>query len=116
MPMSKYVINSELIYQWFLTSVADYELNIEELNFDSESKEFFGSIKPYIQRTLALMMYTCYLTQELSRVMKLNGIIGKDISITGTDATKRVTKAELEHELQRVEALLHKQKKHSFNN
>lgn len=60
-------------------------------------------------------MYVNYLTQELSRVMKLNGIIGKDISLTGVDATKRVTLEELQSEKIYVEKLLNKQKQHAFN-
>ena len=59
-------------------------------------------------------MYVNYLTQELSRVMKLNGIIGKDISLTGMDARKRVTIQELESEKLYAEKLLHKQKQHCF--
>ena len=46
--------------------------------------------------------------------MALNGIYGKDIQITGGDATKRVTKQEFEHEISRVNQMLHKQKQHCF--
>ena len=39
---------------------------------------------------------------------------GKDISLTGMDATKRVTIQELESEKLYAEKLLHKQKQHCF--
>ena len=42
--------------------------------------------------------------------MALNGIYGKDIQITGQDATKRVTKQEVDDQIARVEVLLHRQK------
>lgn len=60
-------------------------------------------------------MYVSYLQRELSRVMALNSIYGKDIQIAGTDATKRVTKLELEHEISRVNERLHKMKQHCFD-
>lgn len=66
-------------------------------------------------RTLAQMMYVCYLQRELSRVMALNAISGKDLTITGMDATKRVTKQELDSQVALVETLLHRQKNHSYN-
>ena len=60
------------------------------------------------------MMYVSYLQRELSRVMALNGIYGKDVQLTGQDATKRVTKQELDSEKEYVETLLHKQKQHAY--
>ena len=55
-------------------------------------------------------MYTYYLTRELSRAEKLNGIVTKDISITGSDASKRVTLADLELQLNKAKDMLNKQK------
>ena len=61
-------------------------------------------------RILAQMMYVSYLQRELSRVMALNGIYGKDVQLTGQDATKRVTKQELDNQIALVETLLHRMK------
>ncbi len=112
---SKFEINEGLEYQWFLNALADYELEIGFLEFSEESRNFTYSLPRYTIKTLGLIMYVNYLTQELSRVMKLNGIIGKDISLTGMDATKRVTIEELQSEKIYAEKLLHKQKRHAFN-
>jgi len=60
-------------------------------------------------------MYTEYLTRELSRIEKLQGFHGKDIQLTGSDESKRTTKADLELELQRCNEYLHKQKRHGYN-
>ena len=112
---SKFEIDEGLEYQWFLNALADYELELSELNYLESQRVFADSLPRYIVKTLGLIMYVNYLTQELSRVMKLNGIIGKDISLTGMDATKRVTIEELQSEKIYAEKLLHKQKQHAFN-
>ena len=112
---SKFEIDMDLEYQWFLNALADYELEIGFLEFSEGSRSFSYALPRYIIKTLGLIMYVNYLTQELSRVMKLNGIIGKDISLTGMDATKRVTLEELQNEKIYAEKLLHKQKQHAFN-
>lgn len=112
---SKFEIDKDLEYQWFLNALADYELELSELNYLESQRVFADSLPRYVVKTLGLIMYVNYLTQELSRVMKLNGIIGKDISLTGMDATKRVTLEELQSEKIYAEKLLHKQKQHAFN-
>ena len=116
MPLTKYVIAPELEQEWLKTAVADYELDLGcDLQYDASSLTFSSKLSGQTVRILALMMYVSYLQRELSRVMALNGIYGKDIQITGTDATKRITKQELEHENGRVHALLHKLKVHAFD-
>lgn len=116
MPLTKYVIAPELEQEWLKTAVADYELDLGcDLQYDASSLTFSSKLSGQTVRILALMMYVSYLQRELSRVMALNGIYGKDIQITGADATKRITKQELEHENGRVQALLHKLKVHAFD-
>lgn len=112
---SRFEINEDLQYQWFLNALSGYELEIGALDYQEQSRIFSSRLPLSVVRTLGLMMYENYLTQELSRVMKLNGIIGKDISLTGLDATKRVTLQELENERNHVQELLHKQKQNCFN-
>lgn len=115
MPLTKYVIAEELEQEWLKVAVADYELDLScDLEYDSDTLMFSAKLDNITVRILSLMMYVCYLQRELSRVMALNGIYGKDIQITGGDATKRVTKAELDNEMSRVRERLHKLKKNSF--
>lgn len=111
MPQTRFDIPEALEDQWLKTAIADYELNIGcELPYDDVTKEFAGKVPMIVQTTLGRMMYVSYLTRELSRVMALNGIYGKDVQITGQDATKRVTKQELDSQIALVELLLHRQK------
>lgn len=114
MPLTKFEIPEGLEAEWLSTAVADYELNIScDLQYDPIIREFAGELDGIVCRTLAQMMYVSYLQRELSRVMALNGIYGKDVQITGQDATKRVTKQELNDQIALVETLLHRQKQHS---
>ena len=115
MPLTKFEIPEALEAEWLKIAVADYELNIGvDLKYDAGKREFSGTLSSIVCRTLAQMMYVSYLQRELSRVMALNGIYGKDIQMTGQDATKRVTKQELDSQIALVETLLHRQKTHAF--
>lgn len=115
LPQSKYLLPDGLVYEWFNTALGIYELEIESLNYDDELCEFDKQLTRFQISTLSLLMYTNYLTRELSRAEKLNGISGKDIQMTGADGTKRVLLADLELELKRVSDLLDKQKTYRFN-
>lgn len=115
MPLTKFEIPEGLEAEWLKIAVADYELNLGcDLKYDAEKCEFSGILSSITCRTLAQMMYVSYLQRELSRVMALNGIYGKDVQLTGQDATKRVTKQELDSQIALVESLLHRQKQHAY--
>lgn len=115
MPLTKFEIPEGLEAEWLKIAVADYELNLGcDLKYDAEKREFSGILSSITCRTLAQMMYVSYLQRELSRVMASNGIYGKDVQLTGRDATKRVTKQELDSQIALVESLLHRQKQHAY--
>lgn len=115
MPLTKFEIPEALEAEWLDTAVSDYELNIGcSLEYDRKTRTFGGDLNSVVVRTLAQMMYVSYLQRELSRVMALNGIYGKDVQLTGQDATKRVTKQELDSQIALVESLLHRQKQHAY--
>lgn len=115
MPLTRYNIPEGLEAEWLSTAVADYELNLScKLGYDRETREFPGKLDDITVRVLAQMMYVSYLQRELSRVMALNGLYGKDVQFTGQDATKRVTKQELDDQIARVETLLHRLKTPSY--
>lgn len=111
MPLTKFDIPEGLEAEWLKIAVADYEFNLGcDLGYDAGQRAFAGTLPMIAARTLAQMMYVSYLQRELSRVMALNGIYGKDIQITGQDATKRVTKQELDSQKELVEVMLYRQK------
>ena len=115
MPLTKFEIQEGLEREWFSTAVADYELNIGcDLEYNEKKEKFSKKLDRSVVRTLAQMIYVSYLQRELSRVMSLNGIYAKDVQVTGQDATKRVTKQELDDQIALVERLLHRQKEPAY--
>lgn len=113
-PMSKKPLPTGLEHQFFLNALAQYELEIGELGFDDTADAFKTKINRGAVLTLGMLMYVEFLTRELSRIEKLNGFHGKDIQMTGSDGSKRVTLSDLELEINRVNELLHKQKIHAY--
>ena len=113
--MAKKALPEGLEDEWFDSALAQYETDIDELGYDSDESQFDSKLKRGVIYTLGLIMYMEYLTRELSRAEKLNGIRGKDIQLTGSDASKNVTYKDLLFEKERVQELLHKQKTHAFN-
>lgn len=114
-PMAKKALPEGLEDEWFNSALAQYELEIDELNYNDSVSEFDSKLKHSVVYTLGLIMYLEYVTRELSRAEKLNGFYGKDIQLTGSDASKNVTYKDLIFEKERVQELLHKQKTHAFN-
>ena len=113
--MAKKALPEGLEDEWFNSALAQYELEIDELNYNDDVSEFDSKLKHSVVYTLGLIMYLEYVTRELSRAEKLNGFYGKDIQLTGSDASKNVTYKDLIFEKERVQELLHKQKTHAFN-
>ena len=113
-PLSKYALPDGLENQFFVNALAEYELEIGDLGYDEITQTFNENVHRGAILTLGMLMYINYITRELSRIEKLNGFKGKDISLTGNDASKRITLADLELEIKRVNSLLHKQKNHCF--
>lgn len=114
LPQSKYALPESLEKQWFYDALGEYELELDNLEFDEDAEQFSAKLKQYQVKTVALIMYTYYLTRELSRAEKLSGISGKDISITGGDESKRITKADLELQMSRAKHLIDKQMKRCY--
>ena len=114
-PMAKQALPEGLEDEFFLSALAEFELDIKNLEYDESSSEFSTTLDRAVIYTLGLMMYSEYLTRELSRLEKLQGFYGKDIHLTGNDASKNVTYKDLIGEQERVQMLLHKQKNHAYN-
>ena len=114
-PMAKKALPEGLEDAWFLSALAQYELEIGELDYNETTNKFGSKLNRSVIYTLGLLMYLEYVTRELSRAEKLNGFYGKDIHLTGSDSSKNVTYKDLVLEKERIQELLHKQKTHAFN-
>lgn len=105
---------SGLDYAFFESALAYYELEINSLDYVEDEQKFKSKLDRTVVYALGMLMYVQYLTRELSRIEKLNGFHGKDIQMTGSDESKRTTKADLELEIERCDRLMHKLKTHNF--
>lgn len=115
-PLAKKALPEGLESAFFESALAFYELEINNLDYDTTTQKFADKLDRAVVYTLGMLMYVEYLTRELSRAEKLNGFHGKDIQLTGSDESKRTTKADLELELERCYQILHKQKTHGYSN
>jgi hypothetical protein len=110
----KHVLPPPLVYEWFLEAVGYYGLEVGELDFDPDSNEFEGALPRIVVDALASLMKIRYQERELSRIDKMNNIIGKDISFNSTGDAKKATKAELDYLKKTADEVLHKLKSNSF--
>ncbi len=113
-PLTKYPIPDGLEEQWLLDAVADYSLSITPIFYDSEKGEFDSRLNQAVVATLGQMMYCSYLVRTLDRLEQLNGFHGKDIQLTGSDGSKRVTAENLQTQLEIARDWIHKQKTVSY--
>lgn len=105
----KVIIPESLEREWFLKAVGKYSYEISSLTYDEEIHSFDQKLDRYVVDTLGSMMKKFYQQRELSKVNKRISIVGKDISLDGSNGTKTATKAELEMVSQEVDDMLFKQ-------
>jgi hypothetical protein len=106
----KFTLPALLVRQWFLKAVGIYNAEIGGIEFDTDNNEFTSALDRYTIDSLAEIMKCKYQERELSRVNKMNNIIGKDISLNSTGDTKKYTDAELAYVKSQVDIMLNKQK------
>ena len=111
----KITIPEGLEREWLLKAIGKYSFEIDPLYFDEEILEFDKLLDRYVIDTLGLMMKEFYQQRELSKVNKRISIVGKDISIDGSNGTKTATKAELEMVSEEVGGMIYKQTPTAYN-
>ena len=111
----KVLIPESLEREWFLKAVGKYSYEIDPLNFDEELLEFDVKLDRYVVDTLGSMMKKCYQQRELSKVNKRISIVGKDLSVDGSNGSKTAAKSELEMVSQEVDEMLFKQTPTAYN-
>lgn len=111
----KVVIPESLEREWFHKAVGKYSFEIDPLNFDEEILSFDTHLDRYVIDTLGGMMKKFYQQRELSKVNKRVSIVGKDLSIDGSNGSKTAAKAELEMVSREVDEMLYKQTPTAYN-
>ena len=93
----KRIIPFELEMVWLKKAIGRYSVELDPLNFDEELLEFDVKLDRYVIDTLAQFMYQLYQERQVSLVNKRVSIVGKDLSIDGSNGTKTAEKAHLEY-------------------
>jgi ethanolamine utilization protein EutA (predicted chaperonin) len=109
-------LSSSLEQQWVLDAVADYNIDIGGLTYNSESLEFDKDLDQSIVMILGCLVNIRYLKRQRSYINKKSNIITKDLSLNGTGDEKRMTKEEVDSELVYTQERINKIKQSCFVN
>lgn len=114
--MVKYPLDDELIYQWFISAIGRYELELCKLHYNFTTKKFEKPLDIISMQLLGYMMLEEFQLREVTRIQSLNGIQSKDLSITGMGDSKRITRLNLQDIRSEINKLLFKLKNNSYQN
>jgi hypothetical protein len=113
-PQSKVVLDDDLVRQFLDSALSDYELELHSLDYDADKEEFNSVLSRSSINQLGGLMYRCYLSRELDRVLKLTNIIGKDIGLTGMGDAKRTMQLRLTNLESEISNRFNKMKTNSY--
>ena len=88
----KQVLPESLEIMWLKKAIGRYSVELDELNFDDGLLQFDSKLDQYIIDTLAQFMLQMYQERQVSLVNKRVSIVGKDLSIDGSNGTKTAEK------------------------
>ena len=110
----KQVIPLELELIWLRRAISRYSMELDQLNFDSEMSCFDIKLDDGVISTLSAFMKEYYQERQVSKVNKRVSIVGKDLSIDGSNGTKTSEKAHLEYVAEQSRELVENQKPTAF--
>lgn len=110
----KQVIPLELELIWLRRAISRYSMELDPLNFDSKILCFDAKLDDGVISTLSAFMKEYYQARQVSKVNKRVSIVGKDLSIDGSNATKTSEKAHLEYVAEQSRELVENQKPTAF--
>lgn len=99
---------------WLKKAIGRYSVELDPLNFDEDTDEFDCKLTSYIIDTLAAFMKESYQERLTSLVNKRVSIVGKDISIDGSNGTKTAEKAHLDYVSEKSREMVENQKPTAF--
>lgn len=95
--VDKKVLPESLEMEWLKRAIGRFSIELDPLNFDSELKEFDCKLDRYAIDTLAMFMMQSYQERQVSLANKRISIVGRDISIDGSNGAKTAEKSHLEY-------------------
>jgi len=107
-------IPEALELEWLKKAIGRYSIEIEDLEFDTDSMEFSTDLGRYVIDTLGAFMKQSYQEREVSKVNKRISIVGKDLSIDGNNGSKNAAKSELAYDDLKSLEMLNNQKSTAY--
>ena len=99
---------------WLKRAVSRYSLELDPLNFNDAFLHFDSKIDNTIISTLAAFMKEFYQERQVSKVNKRISIVGKDISIDGSNGTKSAENEHLKYVAEKSRDMIENQKPTAF--
>lgn len=78
-------------------AIAQFAAEIDELDYNQYSERFGNSVDSYVISILAEYIKQYYMEREVSKVNKRISIVGKDLSIDGSNGAKKYAESELSY-------------------
>lgn len=111
----KQVLPESLEMIWLEKAIGRYSVELDPLNYDEELTQFDSKLDRYVIDTLAQFMLQMYQERQVSLVNKRISIVGKDLSIDGSNGTKTAEKAHLDYIAWNSSDMVEKQKPPAYN-
>ena len=111
----KQVLPESLEMIWLEKAIGRYSVELDPLNYDEELMQFDSRLDRYVIDTLAQFMLQMYQERQVSLVNKRISIVGKDLSIDGSNGTKTAEKAHLDYITWNSSDMVEKQKPPAYN-
>ena len=108
--VDKKVLPISLEMEWLRKAIGRFSIELDEINFDEELNEFDCALDKYAIDTLAEFMMQSYQERQVSLANKRVSIVGKDLSIDGSNGTKTAEKAHLEYIREKASDMVDNQK------
>ena len=108
--VDKKVLPESLEMEWLKKAIGRFSIELDPLNFDVELNEFDCKLDRYIIDTLAEFMMQLYQERQVSLANKRVSIVGKDLSIDGSNGTKTAERIHLEYIREKASDMIENQK------
>ena len=108
--VDKRVLPESLEMEWLKKAVGRYSVELDPINFDPEIREFDSELDRYVIDTLAAFMMQLYQERQVSLANKRVSIVGKDLSIDGSNGTKTSERTHLEYIREKASDMVENQK------
>lgn len=108
--VDKKVLPESLEMEWLKKAIGRFSIELDPLNFDVELNEFDCQLDRYVIDTLAEFMMQSYQERQVSLANKRVSIVGKDLSIDGSNGAKTAEKAHLEYIREQASEMVDNQK------